>query len=136
MLAAGLTVHIDAVGNVVGVLPGDGRAPKRLLRGSHYDAVINAGKSDGRLGILLPIAVAGLLRRAGSKLPYSLEIIAFAEEEGVRFKSTFLGSRAVAGHIDPQGPASSYQPGLYRREAISPTPGAPPALAPNAHGPH
>ncbi|HLZ98678.1 MAG TPA: 2-oxo-4-hydroxy-4-carboxy-5-ureidoimidazoline decarboxylase, partial [Steroidobacteraceae bacterium] len=101
MLAAGLTVHGDAVGNVVGVLPGDGRTDRHLLTGSHYDTVINAGKYDGRLGILLPIAVAGAMRRAGERLPYALEIIAFAEEEGVRFKSTFLGSRAVAGQFEP-----------------------------------
>jgi beta-ureidopropionase / N-carbamoyl-L-amino-acid hydrolase len=99
MMAAGLSAHIDAVGNVVGVLDG-GPNPKRVLTGSHYDTVVNAGKYDGRLGIVLPIAVAGALRRAGLKLPYSLEVIAFAEEEGVRFKSTFLGSRAVAGCFD------------------------------------
>lgn len=99
MLAAGLSVHIDAVGNVVGVLHGDPSA-KRVLTGSHYDTVINAGKYDGRLGIVLPIAVAGWLCRSGFQLPYSLEIIAFAEEEGVRFKSTFLGSRAVVGRFD------------------------------------
>jgi len=99
MLAAGLATHIDAVGNVVGVLEG-APTPKRVLTGSHYDTVIDAGKYDGRLGILLPIAVAGALRRAGSRLPYALEIIAFAEEEGVRFKATFLGSRAVAGRFD------------------------------------
>jgi beta-ureidopropionase / N-carbamoyl-L-amino-acid hydrolase len=98
MMAAGLAAHIDAVGNVVGVL--EGGPTQRVLTGSHYDTVINAGKFDGRLGIVLPIAVAGSLRRAGLRLPYSLEIIAFAEEEGVRFKSTFLGSRAVAGHFD------------------------------------
>jgi allantoate deiminase/N-carbamoyl-L-amino-acid hydrolase len=101
MMAAGLTTRIDAVGNVVGVLEG-GPNPKRILTGSHYDTVINAGKYDGRLGIVLPIAVAGALRRAGSRLPFALEIIAFAEEEGVRFKSTFLGSRAVAGRFDPR----------------------------------
>ena len=100
MLAAGLSAHIDAVGNVVGVLAGGGRQSRRVLTGSHYDTVINAGKFDGRLGIVLPIAVAGALRRAGTTLPFPLEIIAFAEEEGVRFKSTFLGSRAIAGHFD------------------------------------
>ncbi len=99
LMAAGLATHIDAVGNVVGVLEG-GANPRRVLTGSHYDTVINAGKYDGRLGILLPIVVAGALRRAGQKLPYPLEIIAFAEEEGVRFKSTFFGSRAVAGRFD------------------------------------
>jgi N-carbamoyl-L-amino-acid hydrolase len=62
--------------------------------------VVNGGKYDGRLGVLLPIAVAGQLKRSGAHLPFTLEIIAFAEEEGVRFKSTFLGSRAVAGKFD------------------------------------
>jgi N-carbamoyl-L-amino-acid hydrolase len=100
MLAAGLGAHIDAVGNVIGVLAGDGRQSRNVLTGSHYDTVINAGKFDGRLGIVLPIAVAGAVRRAGAPLPFPLEIIAFAEEEGVRFKSTFLGSRAIAGHFD------------------------------------
>jgi beta-ureidopropionase / N-carbamoyl-L-amino-acid hydrolase len=100
MLAAGLRTHIDAVGNVVGVLSG-GPDLKQVLTGSHYDTVINAGKYDGRLGIVLPIAVAGWLRRSGVQLPYSLEIIAFAEEEGVRFKSTFLGSRAIVGRFEP-----------------------------------
>jgi beta-ureidopropionase / N-carbamoyl-L-amino-acid hydrolase len=99
MMAAGLVTHIDAVGNVVGVLAG-GPHGKRVLTGSHYDTVINAGKYDGRLGIVLPIVVAASLRRTGTKLPYPLEIIAFAEEEGVRFKSTFFGSRAVAGRFD------------------------------------
>jgi beta-ureidopropionase / N-carbamoyl-L-amino-acid hydrolase len=99
MMAAGLATHVDAVGNVVGVLAG-GPNPKRVLTGSHYDTVIDAGKYDGRLGIVLPIAVAGCLRRRAMTLPYPLEIIAFAEEEGVRFKSTFFGSRAVAGRFD------------------------------------
>jgi allantoate deiminase/N-carbamoyl-L-amino-acid hydrolase len=119
MLAAGLAVHIDAVGNVVGLLAGDGRGAPRLLTGSHYDTVINAGKYDGRLGVLLPIAVAGRLRRAGVRLPYPLEIIAFAEEEGVRFKSTFLGSRAVAGHFDAGLLEATDAAGLTLRDVIT-----------------
>ncbi len=103
MLAAGLSVHGDAVGNVVGVLPGDGRTRRHLLTGSHYGTVNNAGKYAGRLGILLPIAVAGAMRRAGLRLPYPLEIIAFAEEEGVRVQSTFLDSRAVRDPAQPLG---------------------------------
>jgi allantoate deiminase/N-carbamoyl-L-amino-acid hydrolase len=121
MLAAGLTVHGDAVGNVVGVLPGDGTTPRQLLTGSHYDTVINAGKYDGRLGILLPIAVAGALRRAGLRLPYPLEIIAFAEEEGMRFKSTFLGSRAVAGQFDPDVLQSTDAEGISLLAAMAAT---------------
>jgi beta-ureidopropionase / N-carbamoyl-L-amino-acid hydrolase len=135
MLAAGLATHIDAVGNVVGVLPGEGRRLKRLLTGSHYDTVINAGKFDGRLGILLPIAVAGALRRAGSTLPFSLEIIAFAEEEGVRFKSTFLGSRAVAGRFDPQALDSIDGEGVSLREALLAAGNDPAAIAAIARNP-
>jgi allantoate deiminase/N-carbamoyl-L-amino-acid hydrolase len=118
MLAAGLSVDIDALGNVVGVLEGDGCTPKRLITGSHYDTVINAGKYDGRLGVLLPIAVAGALRRAGVQLPYALEIVAFADEEGVRFKSTFLGSRALAGRFDGQALDSVDAHGISMRDAL------------------
>src|SRR5271170_2368648 len=118
MLAAGLSVDIDALGNVVGVLEGDGRASERLFTGSHYDTVINAGKYDGRLGVLLPIAVAGALRRAGVQLPYALEIIAFADEEGVRFKSTFLGSRALAGRFDSQALDSVDAHGISMRDVL------------------
>jgi allantoate deiminase/N-carbamoyl-L-amino-acid hydrolase len=118
MMAAGLATHIDAVGNVVGVLAG-GPSRKRVLTGSHYDTVINAGKYDGRLGILLAVAVAGSLRRSGRQLPYPLEIIAFAEEEGVRFKSTFLGSRAVAGRFDPSDLDSVDAGGCTLSDAIS-----------------
>jgi beta-ureidopropionase / N-carbamoyl-L-amino-acid hydrolase len=118
MLAAGLSVNIDALGNVVGVLEGEKLRPKRLLTGSHYDTVINAGKYDGRLGVLLPIAVAGALRRAGVRLPYTLELIAFADEEGVRFKSTFLGSRALAGRFDATALESLDSQGISMREAL------------------
>jgi N-carbamoyl-L-amino-acid hydrolase len=117
MMAAGLAAHIDAVGNVVGVLEG-GPALKRVLTGSHYDTVINAGRYDGRLGIVLPIAVAGALRRAGVALPYGIEIIAFADEEGVRFKSTFFGSRAVAGGFDLGELDSVDSHGVTMAEAI------------------
>jgi N-carbamoyl-L-amino-acid hydrolase len=118
MLAAGLSVLTDAVGNVVGRLPGADPAARAVLTGSHYDTVINAGKYDGRLGILLPIAVAAKLRRDGVHLPFALEIIAFAEEEGVRFKSTFLGSRAVAGHFDVKALDSTDAEGLSMRQVM------------------
>jgi beta-ureidopropionase / N-carbamoyl-L-amino-acid hydrolase len=118
MLAAGLSVHTDQVGNVVGRLPGADPAARAVLTGSHYDTVVNAGKYDGRLGILLPIAVAAKLRRDGVQLPFPLEIIAFAEEEGVRFKSTFLGSRAVAGHFDVKALDSTDAEGLSMRSVM------------------
>jgi N-carbamoyl-L-amino-acid hydrolase len=98
-------VRIDAVGNVVGVYHGDPiddkQRPRRLLTGSHYDTVRNGGKYDGRLGILVPMACVRELHRAGRRLPFGLEVIGFAEEEGQRYKATFLGSGAVIGHFDP-----------------------------------
>jgi N-carbamoyl-L-amino-acid hydrolase len=118
MLAAGLTTHVDAVGNVIGRLPAAAPGAQTLLTGSHYDTVVNAGRYDGRLGIALPIAVAERLRRAGTGLPVALEIVAFAEEEGVRFKSTFLGSSALAGRFDPALLESQDADGVSMREAM------------------
>ena len=92
-------VGIDAVGNVVGVYHGTG--DKRLLTGSHYDTVRNAGKYDGRLGILTPMACVRELHAQGRRLPFGLEVIGFAEEEGQRYKATFLGSGALTGAFDP-----------------------------------
>ncbi|MET3134137.1 N-carbamoyl-L-amino-acid hydrolase [Oxalobacteraceae bacterium GrIS 1.11] len=100
MRAAGMSTHIDAVGNVVGRYLSDSAGAKTLMCGSHYDTVRNGGKYDGRLGILLPIAIARHLHERGEKLPFHFEVIGFAEEEGVRFKSTFLGSNAVTGKFD------------------------------------
>ena len=100
MREAGMDAHIDAVGNVVGVYRSDAADAKTLMTGSHYDTVRNGGKYDGRLGIVLPIAIVRHLHQRGEKLPFHFEIVGFAEEEGVRFKSTFLGSNAVTGRFD------------------------------------
>jgi N-carbamoyl-L-amino-acid hydrolase len=93
-------VRIDAVGNVVGVYHGSDPAAKRLLTGSHYDTVRNGGKYDGRLGILVPMACVRQLHRAGKRLPFGIEVVGFAEEEGQRYKATFLGSGALIGQFD------------------------------------
>ncbi|XLZ72941.1 allantoate amidohydrolase [Massilia sp. SR12] len=100
MRDAGMQASIDAVGNVTGRYLSDAPGAKTIITGSHYDTVRNGGKYDGRLGILLPIAVVRHLRDKGEKLPFHLEVIGFAEEEGVRFRSTFLGSNAVTGNFD------------------------------------
>ncbi|MFK3738154.1 allantoate amidohydrolase [Massilia sp. TN1-12] len=103
MRDAGMDVHIDAVGNVVGryaAAAPAAPAAKTLLTGSHYDTVRNGGKYDGRLGILLPLAIVRHLHARGERLPFHLDVVGFAEEEGVRFKSTFLGSSALAGRFD------------------------------------
>lgn len=100
MADAGMQVHIDDVGNVVGRYESADPAAKTLMTGSHYDTVRNGGKYDGRLGIALPIAVVHHLHQRGERLPFHFEVVAFAEEEGVRFKSTFLGSTAVTGRFN------------------------------------
>src|SRR5580658_8936676 len=85
MRSAGLAAEIDAVGNVVGRYAGAANASRTLMVGSHYDTVTNAGQFDGRLGILIALAVAGHLHCTGRRLPFHLEVIGFSEEEGVRF---------------------------------------------------
>jgi beta-ureidopropionase / N-carbamoyl-L-amino-acid hydrolase len=100
MRRAGLLAEIDAVANVVGRYPTRGQAARALILASHYDTVRNAGKYDGRLGVLTALVVAEHLNRLGRKLPFHLDVIAFSEEEGVRFSSSFLGSSAVAGRFD------------------------------------
>jgi allantoate deiminase/N-carbamoyl-L-amino-acid hydrolase len=90
-----------------------------LLTGSHYDTVRNGGKYDGREGILLPIAVVKHLHERGETLPFHFEVIGFSEEEGVRFKSTFLGSNAVTGHFDMKLLDLQDKDGISMREVIT-----------------
>ena len=118
MLAAGLETHIDAIGNVVGRLRSTASDAKVLITGSHYDTVINGGRYDGRLGIVLPIAVALSLKQRSTSLPFDLEIVAFSDEEGVRYKSTFLGSSAIAGSFDLALLDSVDSAGMSMREAL------------------
>lgn len=94
-------VTIDAVGNVVGVYQGASPGAKRLLTGSHFDTVRNGGRYDGRLGILVPMACVERLHQAGKRLPFGIEVVGFSEEEGQRYKATFLGSGALTGHFNP-----------------------------------
>lgn len=91
----------DAVGNVVGVYHGSDPTAPRLLTGSHFDTVRNGGKYDGRLGILVPLLVVRELRRSGKRLPFGIELVGFAEEEGLRYPATFLASSALVGEFDP-----------------------------------
>jgi hydantoinase/carbamoylase family amidase len=100
MREAGMHVRRDAVGNVIGRYEGAEPDAPSLLTGSHFDTVRNAGKYDGTLGILLPIACIAEWNRQGKRFPFAIEVIGFAEEEGVRFKATLLGSRAIAGTFD------------------------------------
>ena len=111
-------VEIDAVGNVVGIYHGSDRSAKRLLTGSHYDTVRNGGKYDGRLGIFVPMACVRELHRAGRRLPFDIEVIGFAEEEGQRYKAVFLGSGALTGHFDNAWLAQKDADGISMREAM------------------
>lgn len=132
MRGAGMTVHVDAVGNVVGRYAAAQPGARTLITGSHYDTVRNGGKYDGRLGILLPIALVGQLHERGERLRYELEVIAFAEEEGVRFRSTFLGSSAVAGGFDSSLLDARDLDGIAMRDALAAAghdPAAIPAIA-------
>ncbi|WP_439519984.1 2-oxo-4-hydroxy-4-carboxy-5-ureidoimidazoline decarboxylase [Hydrogenophaga sp.] len=94
-------VGIDAVGNVVGRYQGSRPDAPTLLTGSHYDTVRNGGKYDGRLGIFVPMACVQQLHAAGRRLPFAFEVVAFSEEEGQRYKATFLGSGALTGDFNP-----------------------------------
>jgi OHCU decarboxylase len=111
-------VEIDAVGNVVGVYDGTDAAAPRLLTGSHYDTVRNGGKYDGRLGILVPMACVRELRRGGRRLPFGIEVVGFAEEEGQRYKATFLGSGALTGDFDPAWLDQLDAEGVSMRDAM------------------
>jgi N-carbamoyl-L-amino-acid hydrolase len=111
-------VTVDAVGNVVGVYRGSDPGAPRLLTGSHYDTVRNGGKYDGRLGILVPMACVRELSRQGKRLPFGLEVVGFAEEEGQRYKAVFLGSGALTGHFDPSWLAQADADGVTMREAM------------------
>ena len=111
-------VQVDAVGNVVGVYRGHDTAAKALLTGSHYDTVRNAGKYDGRLGIFVPMICVRELQRAGRRLPFGIEVVAFAEEEGQRYKATFLGSGALVGQFDARWLEQRDPAGISMREAM------------------
>src|SRR5205823_10051493 len=91
---------------------------KRLLTGSHYDTVRNGGKYDGRLGILVPMACVRELAREKERLPFGIEVVGFAEEEGQRYKAVFLGSGALTGHFDGAWLDQKDADGVTMREAM------------------
>ncbi len=111
-------VVTDAVGNVVGRYKAARPGAKTLMTGSHYDTVRNGGKYDGRLGIFTPMACVAELSRQGQRLPFDFEVIAFAEEEGQRYKATFLGSGALIGQFNPQWLDQKDADGISMREAM------------------
>jgi N-carbamoyl-L-amino-acid hydrolase len=88
------------------------------MTGSHYDTVRNGGKYDGRLGIFVPMACVRELARDGKRLPFHLEVVAFAEEEGQRYKATFLGSGALVGDFKSEWLDQKDANGISMRQAM------------------
>jgi len=118
MREAGMATREDAVGNLVGRYPGAASDAKMLLLGSHLDTVRDAGKFDGPLGVLASIAAVHQLNQRRTTLPFAIEVIGFADEEGVRFQSTYLGSRALAGTLSDKDLSRTDSVGITLAEAI------------------
>jgi allantoate deiminase len=119
MREAGMAAHLDAIGNVCGRYEGERPGLPCLMLGSHYDTVRDAGKWDGPLGLLTAISCVADLNRRGRRLPFAIEVIGFADEEGVRFASTLLGSRAVAGTFVESALNARDRDGVTLREAMT-----------------
>lgn len=119
MRAAGMQAHLDAIGNVCGRYEGERPGLPCLMLGSHYDTVREAGKWDGPLGIITAISCVADMNRRKLRLPFAIEVVGFADEEGVRFASTLLGSRAIAGTFDESVLGVKDSSGIAMRQALS-----------------
>jgi len=100
MREAGLEVRTDGAGSVIGRYEGAKPGAKAVVTGSHFDSVRNGGRYDGVLGILVPIACVAELSRRGERLAHAIEVVAFSDEEGARYQTSFLASRAWLGRFD------------------------------------
>jgi allantoate deiminase len=119
MREAGMAAHLDAIGNVCGRYEGQRPGLPCLMLGSHYDTVRDAGKWDGPLGLITAIACVSDLHRRNVRLPFAVEVTGFADEEGVRYASTLLGSRAVAGTFDESVLGVKDHSGISMRDALA-----------------
>jgi allantoate deiminase len=119
MTAAGLAVREDAVGNLIGRLEGTDARAGTLLLGSHLDTVRQAGRFDGALGVLTPLAALEELTQRGVRLPFAVEVLGFSEEEGVRFSSAYLGSKGYTGRLRGGDLALKDADGITVREALA-----------------
>src|ERR1700728_4633864 len=118
MRSAGMQSHLDAIGNVCGRYEGERPGLPCLMLGSHYDTVRDAGRWDGPLGLITAISCVADLHKRGRRLPFAIEVTGFGDEEGVRFASTLLGSRAVAGTFDARVLNAQDNTGLSMRDAL------------------
>jgi allantoate deiminase len=133
MIAAGLDAHVDAVGNVVGRY-GSADLPTLYL-GSHIDSVVDAGRYDGPLGVICALVAAGEFAREGVKLPFALEVLAFGDEENVRFPTSLSTSYAVAGRYDEAWLDGRDAEGMSLRDALVAFGGYPAGIAAVARDP-
>ncbi len=101
MHAAGMTVEQDNIGNLIGRYEANNTGAKTLLLGSHLDTVRDAGKYDGPLGVMIALACIERLHARREHLPFAIEVLAFADEEGLRYNNAYLGSKYMAGRLDP-----------------------------------
>jgi len=116
MKTLGMSVSVDAVGNLRGFYPAAAPGAPRIFIGSHLDTVPNAGAFDGILGVVLAVGLVELLE--GLKLPFGIEVVGFSEEEGVRFGIPFIGSRALVGRVDEELLGRKDANGISVRKAI------------------
>lgn len=119
MAEAGMDTWQDEVGNQWGRLASDNPDAKRLVIGSHLDTVPNAGAFDGILGVLLAIELADIAHQQGINLPFHLDIVGFCDEEGTRFATTLIGSKALAGNFDPSWLDLTDANGVSMSEALT-----------------
>lgn len=129
MRDAGMSAGFDALGNVVGRYEAEQHDAPVLLTGSHMDSVVDAGRYDGLFGVLSPIACVKALHQRGVRLPYTFEVVAFGDEEGVRFGVSMIGSRALAGRFDYSALERRDASGVSMRDAIVAFGGDPQAIA-------
>jgi allantoate deiminase len=129
MREAGMVVRKDNVGNLRGRYEGVADDSPTLLLGSHLDSVRDAGKYDGPLGVMVALAAVQRLHARPPRLPFAIEVVGFADEEGLRYGTTYLGSRALAGAFDPADLIRTDADGIAMAEAIRSFGGDPNRLA-------
>jgi allantoate deiminase len=118
MREAGISVQQDAIGNLIGRYEARSAAAKTLLLASHLDTVRDAGKYDGPLGVMIALACVRRLHQRQERLPFAIEVIGFADEEGLRYQSAYLGSRAITGTLDQKALSLTDVEGIALSETI------------------
>ncbi len=130
--AAGLATRLDGIGNLRGRLASRRPGAKTFVLASHIDTVVNAGKYDGPLGVLMGLNLVESIIQQGIELPFHLELMAFSDEEGVRFHTTYLGSKVVTGAFEPALLQKTDADGITLAQALAEMGGDATALAADA----